>query len=137
MKKLGRLIISVSSMMSGLAWGQSSVTLFGIVDVGIVSRSQQAASSNQNAGGSAIAMNSGFWTPSQWGILGKEDLDQALKFELVVLGEPGVDRDVPLQDLGPRGREGVLAELLAALLLKEPEHDSPLLAMLRTAPDQE
>jgi general bacterial porin, GBP family len=78
------LIVAIS-LWSAAACAQSSVALFGILDVGAIGRTQQATSPDQKLGGSEVVMNSGFWQPSQWGILGKEDLGGNIKaiFSLV------------------------------------------------------
>jgi predicted porin len=79
MRKVGLLITISVSLVCNAALAQSSVSLFGVLDVGVLGRTQQAASSDQKSGGSLVGINSGFWQPSQWGILGSEDLGGGLK----------------------------------------------------------
>ncbi|KLU24995.1 hypothetical protein EOS_17045 [Caballeronia mineralivorans PML1(12)] len=67
------LITSViGTLFAGSAYAQSSVTLYGIVDVGITYTS--------NVGGShQVALTSGGETGSRWGLTGVEDLGNRLK----------------------------------------------------------
>ncbi|PFW66730.1 porin, partial [Bacillus sp. AFS075960] len=64
---------AVFAAVSGLAYGQSSVTLYGIVDVGI------EHINNTSAGGAQTREASGNLSGSRWGLKGVEDLGGGMK----------------------------------------------------------
>jgi len=65
----------------GSAYAQSSVTLYGTVDAGVIySTNQQVTNPNGSVrGGHAIQMGGGNLVPSRWGLMGTEDLGNGLK----------------------------------------------------------
>ena len=65
----------------GSAYAQSSVTLYGTVDAGVIySTNQQVTNPNGSVrGGHAIQMSGGNLVPSRWGLTGTEDLGNGLK----------------------------------------------------------
>ena len=71
------------TLAAGTAQAQSSVSLYGVLDVGIVYASKTAGANGQNAGKSFSLMD-GSVVPSLWGIKGTEDLGGGLqaKFEI-------------------------------------------------------
>ncbi|MGN6233447.1 MAG: porin [Trinickia sp.] len=72
--KKSLLALAALGMFAGAAHAQSTVTLYGIVDIGI------AYTSNSNAAGkSTWAMASGNESGSRWGLTGAEDLGGGLK----------------------------------------------------------
>lgn len=72
MTKIKRIAVLMTSalMMTSQSWGQSSVTLYGVIDTGV-------DFVNNSAGSQIYAMKDGTYTGiygSRWGLLGKEDL---------------------------------------------------------------
>lgn len=65
-------------MMGGIAHAQSSVTLYGIVDGGLLYTSKTAGTNGQNAGHQFSAIDGGN-LPTQFGLMGTEDLGGGLK----------------------------------------------------------
>jgi len=66
MKKL-KIAAGLSLALASHAYAQSSVTLYGLLDIGL------SYVSNEN-GGHNLKMDDSVWTPSLWGIKGAEDL---------------------------------------------------------------
>lgn len=67
-------------LFAGAAYAQSSVTLYGIADAGLLYTSKTASATGQNAGKQFSLIDSGS-APSQFGIRGEEDLGGGLKAE--------------------------------------------------------
>jgi predicted porin len=67
-----------AALAAGTAQAQSSVTLYGILDIGLAYASKTAGSNGQNTGKSFSLMD-GAVVPSLWGIKGTEDLGGGLK----------------------------------------------------------
>lgn len=67
-------ILSVG--VCGSVYAQSSVTLYGTVDAGVIySTNQQVTNPNGSvSGGHAVQMSGGNLVPSRWGLMGSEDL---------------------------------------------------------------
>jgi predicted porin len=65
-------------LLCELAQAQSSVTLYGTVDGGLLFTNKTAGTNGQNAG-HTIAMNDSGYLPSQFGFMGTEDLGGGLK----------------------------------------------------------
>lgn len=63
------LTLLISALAAGQAYAQSSVTLYGIVDVGI-----QYLTNADAAGHNQVSMASGSYLPSRFGFVGREDL---------------------------------------------------------------
>ncbi len=63
------------------AQAQSSVTLYGTVDAGVVysTNQQTTRADGATSGGHAVQMSGGNLVPSRWGLMGSEDLGGALK----------------------------------------------------------
>ncbi|MGO4329034.1 porin [Cupriavidus sp. 2TAF22] len=76
----------VASVCAGSAYGQSSVTLYGVVDTGIEYANHQTEGNN-----SVVRMTPGNMAGSRWGLRGTEDLGGGLK-SLFVL-ESGFESD--------------------------------------------
>src|SRR5260370_29254990 len=77
MKRLLLLIVNAGMLLvSSQAQAQSSVTLYGLIDVGVDWESQAAKAPGQRtASGSAVRMASlAASLPSRWGLRGKEEL---------------------------------------------------------------
>jgi predicted porin len=66
-----------AAAFSGVAHAQSSVTLYGLVDVGIDYSSNQRTTAG-GSGGRSFSMQSGNLNPSRWGLRGSEDLGGGL-----------------------------------------------------------
>jgi predicted porin len=77
----GRYFAFLSICISAGAHAQSSVTLYGTVDAGVIySTSQQATSANGSvSSGHAVQMSGGNLVPSRWGLMGTEDLGGGIK----------------------------------------------------------
>ncbi len=72
MKKLTFVATAVLGLLSTAAMGQSSVTLYGIVDAAVVHTTNQL-------GGSRSSIDAGQLATSRWGMRGSEDLGGGLK----------------------------------------------------------
>lgn len=79
MKRFCFAALALSAGVASAVHAQSSVTLYGIVDSGILYKTHAAA-----GGGSAWSVASGIDSTSRWGLIGREDLGGGLKalFEL-------------------------------------------------------
>jgi predicted porin len=79
MKKFCFAALMAAGGAAASAHAQSSVTLYGIVDAGVLYKTHAAA-----GGGSAWSVSSGIDSTSRWGLTGREDLGGGLKalFEL-------------------------------------------------------
>jgi GBP family porin len=76
-----RYLAAASAMLvAGAAHAQSSVTLFGLIDTGVVYQNDARvnASSGKSPGASAWSMQSGNVFTSRWGLRGSEDLGGGL-----------------------------------------------------------
>jgi general bacterial porin, GBP family len=71
---------AAAMLVAGVAHAQSSVTLFGVLDTGIVyqNNARKTASSATSPGGSLWSMQSGNVYTSRWGLRGTEDLGGGL-----------------------------------------------------------
>lgn len=67
--------------VSGSVYAQSSVTLYGTVDAGLIySTNQQVTDASGSVkGGNAVQMSGGNLVPSRWGLMGSEDLGGGMK----------------------------------------------------------
>jgi predicted porin len=74
----GVMLAAAGLMMSGLAHAQSNITLYGILDGGLLYTNKTAGANGQNAGHQFSAIDSGS-LPSQFGLTGTEDLGGGLK----------------------------------------------------------
>jgi predicted porin len=76
MKKITASLLSCLSLASGTALAQSSVTMYGNIDLGV--------ERTNNGKGTSYAVNQGVLVTNKWGFLGKEDLGggYALLFQL-------------------------------------------------------
>ncbi|MFP3558781.1 porin [Paraburkholderia sp. SIMBA_049] len=68
------------ALLSSYAYAQSSVTLYGTVDAGLVYSNQQTTDANGSThAGNALQFGNGLLAPSRWGLTGVEDLGGSLK----------------------------------------------------------
>ncbi|ABB11304.1 porin [Burkholderia lata] len=74
----GAAIAVAGSLMGGVAHAQSNITLYGIVDAGLLYTSKTAGANGQNLGHQFSAVDSGS-LPSQFGLTGTEDLGGGMK----------------------------------------------------------
>jgi predicted porin len=76
MKKItcGALTLAVGATISLPALAQSSVTLYGILDNGLLYQSSQTSLGSTTGGRSNIKLGSGIWYGSRFGFKGSEDL---------------------------------------------------------------
>lgn len=72
------LAVAVLGAMPAVSHAQSNVSLYGIVDAGLLYTSKTFNSAGQNIGRTFAFSDSGY-SPSQWGITGTEDLGGGLK----------------------------------------------------------
>ncbi len=89
-------LIAATTTVTGAAYAQSSVTLYGVVDAGI-----EYASNAGRAGNNLFRLSSGNESGSRWGLRGTEDLGGGLKAVFVL--ESGFDLDT-----GNSGQSGRL-----------------------------
>ena len=99
--KIRTLAAAAALACSGGAFAQSTVTLYGVVDLGLRNGSGLTAS-NAPASGSAHSLGSGIHTTSRWGLRGSEDLGGGAKalFNL----ESGLNADTGAP-ANPRARQ--------------------------------
>jgi predicted porin len=76
---IGMLSVAGASCIASCAFAQSSVTLYGIVDTGLVYASNQASLGSTSGGHSATKLASGIWAGSRFGLKGGEDLGGGTK----------------------------------------------------------
>ncbi|MGA7782391.1 MAG: porin [Paraburkholderia sp.] len=77
--KMRQLALTSAILVTGAAHAQSSVTLFGLIDTGVVYvNNQRAVATNPNVGGSSWSLQSGNVFTSRWGLRGTEDLGGGL-----------------------------------------------------------
>jgi GBP family porin len=77
--KMRQLALTSAILVAGAAHAQSSVTLFGLIDTGVVYvNNQRAVATNPNVGGSSWSLQSGNVFTSRWGLRGTEDLGGGL-----------------------------------------------------------
>lgn len=69
---LRRLFVLAGICAAGSACAQSNVTLYGLLDIGVVH------DGGQPNGGSITKLSSGIWNGSRWGLRGREDLGNGL-----------------------------------------------------------
>jgi len=91
--KKGILALAVMGAFSGAALAQSSVTLYGVVDVNVQMR-------DPASGNSTVGINSSHQAGSRWGLRGTEDLGGGLRGIFTLEGGFDVDRGT----LGQGGR---------------------------------
>ncbi len=70
---------TLTGLTAGVAYAQSSVTLYGIVDTGIGWQSSQTSLGSTAGGKSVVKMINGIWAGSRFGLKGAEDLGGGLK----------------------------------------------------------
>lgn len=77
----GSALVVLSVGLSSSAYAQSSVTLYGTVDAGVIySTNQQVTNANGSvSGGHAVQLGGGNLVPSRWGLMGTEDLGGGIK----------------------------------------------------------
>jgi predicted porin len=70
-----RALVSVAISLGAVpAFGQSSVTLYGVVDDSFIYQSSQTSLGSTSGGRSNLKMVSGIWWGDRWGVKGSEDL---------------------------------------------------------------
>lgn len=74
MKSKELAVAAIAGLLGSSAYAQSSVTLYGVADVGI-----EFANHQKGAGNSVVRMQSGNLSGSRWGIRGAEDLGGGLR----------------------------------------------------------
>ncbi len=76
---IGMLSVAGASCIASSAFAQSSVTLYGIVDTGLVYANNQASLGSTSGGHSVTKLASGIWAGSRFGLKGAEDLGGGTK----------------------------------------------------------
>ncbi|GJG94877.1 porin [Cupriavidus pauculus] len=94
MKKKSLVLLAVSTL-TGSAYAQSNITLYGVADAGV----EFTTNAGRN-GNSQVRLTSGNLSGSRWGLRGTEDLGQGLKALFVL--ESGFDLDTGVS--GQSGR---------------------------------
>lgn len=79
------IAVAASMLAAGAAHAQSNVTLYGVLDAGLLYTSKTASSTGTNAGSQFSLVDSG-QTPSQFGLTGTEDLGGGLKAKFKLEG---------------------------------------------------
>src|ERR1700761_2653087 len=83
MKKIRNLSLGVMCgavlMSSSVAFAQSTLTIYGIIDDGLLYQSSQTALGSTSGGHSNIKLGSGIWYGSRFGLKGSEDLGGGYK----------------------------------------------------------
>jgi predicted porin len=74
MKKSHYLLASIATASCQVAFAQTSVTLYGVADVGV-----EFANHQKGAGNSVVRMQSGNLSGSRWGLRGAEDLGGGMR----------------------------------------------------------
>lgn len=92
---LRRLLVLAGICAAGSACAQSNVTLYGLLDIGLVH------DGGQPNGGSITKLSSGIWNGSRWGLRGREDLGNGLA--AIFTAESGFQTDT-----GTLGQGGLL-----------------------------
>jgi predicted porin len=87
--KLKSVMGAVSLTFYGLAQAQSNVTLYGVVDGGLLYTSKTLSTTSGQNGGKTFAMNDSGLTSSRFGLKGSEDLGGGLKVNFTL--ESGID----------------------------------------------
>lgn len=93
--KMKLFAAAVAALAAGGAYAQSSVTLYGVADVGL-----EYVNNANAAGDDLFRMSSGNQSGSRWGLRGVEDLGGGLKGVFVL--ESGFDLDTGNSNLGGR-----------------------------------
>ena len=90
--KKSLLALASLSLFSGVATAQSSVILYGVVDLPIEYNNHLAPGFNQPGGGSRVGLQTGGGlSGSRWGLRGTEDLGGGTKALFVLESGFGVD----------------------------------------------
>src|SRR5260370_16565407 len=76
---IGMLSVAGASCIASSAFAQSSVTLYGIVDTGLVYANNQASLGSTSGGHSVTKLASGIWAGSRFGLKGAEDVGGGTK----------------------------------------------------------
>lgn len=82
--KKSLLALAVLGVFAGAASAQSSVTIYGVMDLGIVKGNGGTATSNSNANGTSKAWTQKARTNSRLGFKGTEDLGNGLSAEFMI-----------------------------------------------------
>jgi len=77
--KLKMVAAAVAVLASNVVFAQSSVTLYGVADIGVEYVSHASTGKSVSDAGSAVRMQSGNMSTSRWGLRGVEDLGGGLK----------------------------------------------------------
>lgn len=124
-----RLIALASlALVSGLAAAQSSVTLYGIMDIGLLTSNKSAA------GGSTTSMASGGIAPSIWGLRGTEDLGSGLKMGFNLEGHLSPDSGASVGGLFRRQSNLVVSSSDWGSLTVGNQYSPAILAFAATDP---
>lgn len=88
MMKKSLITLAALTLVSGLAAAQSSVVIYGNIDIGLLTQNKAAA------GGSKTTMANGGISPSIWGFRGSEDLGNGLKANFALEGHFAADTGI-------------------------------------------
>ena len=89
--------IALTGGIAGSAYAQSSVTLYGNIDVSVGYQSNQTSVGSTSNGHSVVKQNSGIWSGSRFGFKGNEDLGGGNSAQFVL--EEGFNGDTGSQSV--------------------------------------
>jgi predicted porin len=134
MKK--RLIaVAALALVSGMAAAQSSVTIYGNVDVGLLTQNRSADTlANTTDDGRATTLANGGISPSIWGFRGVEDLGNGLKAVFNLEGHFSADTGVSHPSLFRRQSNVGLSSANFGTVLLGNQYSPAILAFAATDP---
>ncbi|WP_317203309.1 porin [Janthinobacterium sp.] len=119
---------AVLALVSSLAAAQSNVTLYGIVDLGVLSQSHAAP------GAATTSIASGGISPSIWGLRGTEDLGNGLKANFNLEGHIAADTGAAIGPLLRRQSNVGLSSAGMGTLTLGNQYSPAILAFAATDP---
>lgn len=119
---------AVLGLVSSLAAAQSNVTLYGIVDLGVLSQSHAAD------GAASTSIASGGISPSIWGLRGTEDLGNGLKANFNLEGHIAADTGAAIGPLFRRQSNVGLSSAGMGTLTLGNQYSPAILAFAATDP---
>lgn len=119
---------AVLALVSSLAAAQSNVTLYGIVDLGVLSQSHAAD------GAASTSIASGGISPSIWGLRGTEDLGNGLKANFNLEGHIAADTGAAIGPLFRRQSNVGLSSAGMGTLTLGNQYSPAILAFAATDP---
>jgi predicted porin len=122
------LAAAVLTLVSGLATAQSNVTMYGIVDLGVLTQNHAAAGAAKNS------VASGGIAPSIWGFRGTEDLGGGLKANFNLEGHIAADTGAAIGPLLRRQSNVGLSSADFGTVMLGNQYSPAILAFAATDP---